>query len=250
MLISYDPTLVMLSIFVAITGCVTGLTLTAGYGQGYRRSTATGLIKGAVIIGGSIWSMHFVAMLAVRFPVLVNYQFVETMVSLYVAVFGTGLGLFIVSGRHMGWASIPIGGTMMGLAIAGMHYLGMSAIRGCGITYDMEGVALSVGLAIVAAMVALWFTFRRRGTTETLIGGLMLGMTIPVMHYTAMYATSFQRPTVVFELTSPILSQDILAFIIASATLLICGIFLFLFSKLALDNVEQVESERYYRQRR
>ncbi len=63
--ITYDPTLIMLSILVAITGALTGLTVTAGYTAGGRRAGLR-LVKGAIIIGGSIWSMHFIAMLAVK----------------------------------------------------------------------------------------------------------------------------------------------------------------------------------------
>lgn len=234
MAVSYDPTLVMLSIFVAITGALTGLAVTAGYDRLGPRNYAASLIKGAIIIGGSIWSMHFVAMLAVRLPVLVSYNFVLTIFSLYIAVIGTGLGLFIVSKRRLGLFSVPVGGLLMGAAIGGMHYLGMGAIEGCNVSYAPGGVIASIGIAIGASAIALWFTFRKRGTTQTLIGGLMLGLTIASMHYTAMLATSFQRLPVRFEATAPLLSQDALAIIIATATFIICGIFLFVFSTLAI----------------
>lgn len=101
MTVTYDPMLVMLSIFVAITGALTGLAVTAGYNQGGTRNYASSLIKGSIIIGGSIWSMHFIAMLAVRLPVQVNYNFVETMLSLYIAIMGTCLGLYLVSRRRL-----------------------------------------------------------------------------------------------------------------------------------------------------
>jgi NO-binding membrane sensor protein with MHYT domain len=234
MTISYDPTLVMLSIFIAITGALTGLAVSAGYDRGGLKSYASALIKGAIIIGGSIWSMHFIAMLAERLPVLINYAFVETLGSLYIAIMGPGLGLYIVSRRRLGWASVPAGGLLMGAAIAGMHYLGMSAMEGCGIAYSRGGVIASIGIAIIASAIALWFTFRKRGTTETLLGGLMLGLTIASMHYTAMTATNFDYLPVSFTSTAPLLSQDTLAFIIASSTFAICGIFLLLFSSLAL----------------
>jgi NO-binding membrane sensor protein with MHYT domain len=234
MSIIYDPTLVMLSIFVAITGALTGLAVTAGYERGGRKNYASALIKGAIIIGGSIWSMHFIAMLAVRLPVMVNYNFVETMLSLYIAIVGTGLGLLIVSRRRLGWASVPVGGLLMGAAIGGMHYLGMYAMRGCVITYTQGGVIASLVIAVTASAIALWFTFRKRATTETLLGGLMLGLTIASMHYTAMVATIFEYLPVSISTAAPLLSQDTLAFLIASSTFAICGIFLLLFSSLAL----------------
>ena len=244
MSINYDLMLVMLSIFVAITGALTGLAVTAGYDQGGRRTYASALIKGAIIIGGSIWSMHFIAMLAVRFPVVIDYNFVETVLSLYVAIMGTGLGLYVVSRLRAGRASIPLGGLLMGAAIGGMHYLGMHAMRGCGAAYTQGGVIASLAIAVVASAIALWFTFRKRGTPETLFGGVMLGLTISSMHYTAMVATSFSYLPVTFVTSAPLLSQNTLAFIIASSTFAICGIFLFLFSSLALSGSARSPSGR------
>lgn len=232
----YDPSLVMLSIFVAITGALTGLAVTAGYDRSGGRHYALSLIKGAVIIGGSIWSMHFIAMLAVRLPVPVTYDFIKTVGSLYVAVVGTGLGLLIVSRRRLGVLSVPVGGILMGVAIGGMHYLGMNALEGCGLVYAPAGVAASLAIAVTASAIALWFTFRKRGPAETLFGGLMLGLTIASMHYTGMVATSFVAAPLSFVSEAPVLSQDALAFIIASATFIICGIFLFLFSSLAIGS--------------
>jgi NO-binding membrane sensor protein with MHYT domain len=236
MLINYDPTLVMLSILVAITGALTGLAMTAGYGTG-ARTGAGGLLKGAIIIGGSIWSMHFIAMLALKLPVPVSYDFTETIASLYAAIVGTGFGLYIVAKRKFGPMSVPFGGFLMGGAIGAMHYMGMSAMRGCGLDYAAPGVALSVAVAMIAASIALWFALRKRGAGETLLGGLLLGLTIPSMHYIGMAATSFGYLPISYEDPSvPLLSQQTLAFIIASATFVICGIFLFLFSALAMGN--------------
>lgn len=232
--ISYDPTLVMLSVLVAITAALTGLTITAGYSPGARRASL-GLLKGAFIIGGGIWSMHFIAMLAAKLPVPVNYDLIETMISLYVAIIGTWLGLFVVAKRKLGLLSVPFGGALMGGAIAGMHYMGMGAMRGCGITYDMAGVNASILVAIVSATIALWFALRKRGTGETLIGGLLLGMAIPSMHYIGMFATTFDTLAVPADPIAPMLSQQNLALIIATATFVICGIFLFLFSALAIS---------------
>jgi NO-binding membrane sensor protein with MHYT domain len=147
---------------------------------------------------------------------------------------GTGLGLFLVSRRRLGFLSIPIGGLLMGAAISGMHYLGMEAVRGCGIAYSEPGTIGAVTIAVVASGIALWFTFRKRGTAETLGGSLILGLTIASMHYTAMVATSFQMlPSTNFT-SEPILEQDTLAFIIASVTFVICAIFLVMFASLAM----------------
>jgi NO-binding membrane sensor protein with MHYT domain len=234
MSIVYDPTLVMLSVFVAIIGSLTGLAFTLGYNAPSLFFSPKSLAKGAVIVGGSIWSMHFIAMLAVKFPVAVNYNTTETLLSLCIAVFFTAVGLSIASTRRLGALRIPVAGVLMGSGIACMHYLGMNAIRGCGLTYDFNGVAVSVAVAIGASAIALWFTFRERSALETLIGGVVLGLAIAGMHYTGMYATSFYPLSVSFEIGTPLLSQTALALSVAAASLAICGIYLLVFSSMLI----------------
>jgi NO-binding membrane sensor protein with MHYT domain len=236
--INYDPTLVVISVLIAIAGTLTGLAVITGYDQSGRRNYAASLIKAAIVIGGSIWSMHFVAMLAVRAPVFISYNFIETIFSLYIAITGTLFGLFVVSRRRLGAMSIPIGALCMGAAIGGMHYLGMDAIRGCIVTFDAPGVLASLVIAYVASALALWFTFRKRGVAQTLLGGFFLGAAIPSMHYTGMYATSFSYLEVKVTFGEPLMSQDMLAFIISGATFVICGVFLLLFSSMAINSAE------------
>jgi diguanylate cyclase len=234
MSIGYDPTLVMLSVFVAIIGALTGLAFTFGYSAPTLVDSPKSLTMGAVIIGGSIWSMHFIAMLAVRFPVAVNYNSVETLLSLCVAVFFTGIGLSVAGTRRLGLLRIPVAGVLMGSGIGGMHYLGMNAIRGCGLAYDLDGVALSLVVAIVASAIALWFAFRERNALQTLLGGVVLGLAIAGMHYTGMYATSYYPIPISFDIGAPLLSQTALALSVAAATLTLCSIYLFLFSSMLI----------------
>jgi diguanylate cyclase len=234
MSIAYDPTLVMLSVFVAIIGSLTGLAFTFGYNAPSLVDSPRSLTLGAVIIGGSIWSMHFIAMLAVKVPVAVNYNSTETLLSLCVAIFFTGIGLSIASTKRFGPLRIPIAGVLMGSGIGAMHYLGMNALRGCGLAYDPGGVALSLIVAIVASAIALWFAFRERSALQTLFGGVVLGLAIAGMHYTGMYATSYYPIAISFEVGAPLLSQTALALSVAAATLGLCSIYLFMFSSMLI----------------
>jgi diguanylate cyclase len=220
MIVSYQPILVLLSIGVAILGSLTALALTAGAhdqdSEAWQSSFA--LANGGLIMGSTIWSMHFIAMMAVDFPILVNYNLLETIASICIAIVATGIGLYLASGRRLGLLSIPVGGALMGLGIAGMHYLGMSAIRGCGLAYDLRLVGASLAIAIGASMAALWFAFYKRGVVMTLLGGIVQGLAIASMHYTAMAATFFVPLGVEVELATPLFAQSLLAYMIA------CGI--------------------------
>jgi NO-binding membrane sensor protein with MHYT domain len=86
--------------------------------------------------------------------VLINYDSVETSLSIAAAIGGTAAGLSVVSNRRFGAFSIPGAALLMGLGIASMHYLAMNAIRGCSVTYDASLVAASVAIAITASMAA------------------------------------------------------------------------------------------------
>jgi NO-binding membrane sensor protein with MHYT domain len=224
--VTYEPVLVLLSIGVAILGSLTALALTA---LSDSEDAAAGqksfaLTSGGLIMGATIWSMHFVAMMAVDFPLVVNYNLLETITSIGIAIVATGLGLYLASTRRVGWLSIPLGGVLMGLGIAGMHYLGMSAIRGCGLSYDHTLVAASVGIAIVASMAALWFAFYKRNVIMTVAGGIVQGLAIASMHYTAMAATIFAPLGADVQVAAPLFSQSRMAYMIAAGIVVISAV--------------------------
>ena len=224
MIFLYDPVLVALSIAIAIFGSFTALVTTSGYnGQNGARGLAGCMAcYGGLMLGGSIWSMHFIAMLAVQLPVTIEYDLTRTLLSLALAVFLTGLGLRIVSGKTFGRFSLLVAGLITGLGISGMHYLGMDAIRGCGVRNEWQGMLMAVGIAIGAATIALWFVFRRRSMVETLLGSIVLGFASAGMHYTAMIGTSFVPLRTQIELSIPAISQPTLAFIIGATVIVSC----------------------------
>ncbi len=225
MLVTYQPHLVWLAVYVGVFGSLTALTLTSGLHDAESDSVESSftLANGGLIMGTTIWSMHFIAMMAVEFPVLINYNIVETILSICFAIFGTAAGLYIVSKNRLGRFSIVGGGIAMGLAIGSMHYTGMSAIRGCGLSYDPILVGASVALAIGASMAALWFAFYRRTIWMTLAGGVVQGLAIGSMHFTAMAATFFSPLATPANLTIPVFTQSRLADLIAIAMVVVCA---------------------------
>jgi NO-binding membrane sensor protein with MHYT domain len=187
--------------------------------------------------------MHFIAMMAVQFPVLINYNIVETILSIAIAIGATATGLYVVSNRRLGWFSIPGGGVLMGVGIGSMHYLGMGAIRGCGLDYDPKLVAASVGIAIVASVAALWFAFYKRSIVTTVAGGIVQGLAIASMHYTAMAATYFVPLDAPADLTTPLFTKRLLALMIAGAMLIVCTGNLALLGLMSLQQRGVVQQE-------
>ena len=225
MVVTYQPDLVWLSLFVGIIGSLTALALTSGSHDADNDSWESSftLANGGLIMGTTIWSLHFIAMMAVQFPVLINYNIVETILSICFAIFGTATGLYVVSKNRLGRFSIPGAAVAMGLAIGSMHYTGMGAIRGCGLSYDPLLVTASVAIAIGASAAALWFAFYKRTLWMTLAGGVVQGLAIGSMHYTAMAATYFEPLAAPAKLSIPLFSQNLLANMIAIAMIVICA---------------------------
>src|SRR5712692_4133055 len=124
---TYNPWLVALSITTAVFASFTVFHLVGRIQFAYRLAPKALLFIGAIAMGGGIWSMHFIAMLAFNTPMPVDYDVLTTLISLFVAIFMTAIGLITVSYGHMTALKLFTGGTFMGLAIAAMHYTGMAA---------------------------------------------------------------------------------------------------------------------------
>ncbi|MEU0075296.1 MHYT domain-containing protein [Streptomyces sp. NPDC006332] len=150
------------------------------------------LALGATSIGSGIWTMHFIAMIGFRVEeTRIRYDVGLTVLSLAVAIVMVGVGVFIVGRRGASRATLGVAGTVTGLGIAAMHYLGMAAMHLNGeVRYAWAVVALSVVIAIVAATASLWAAVSVRGFLTSLGASLVMGVAVSGMHYTGMAAVS------------------------------------------------------------
>src|SRR5712672_2810959 len=236
---THDPYLVALSILVASFASYTALDLSghAGVARGFARSVW--LVAAAITMGGGIWSMHFVAMLAFIMPTPMSYDIGLTTLSLVVAMFVTGGGFYVIS-RHSGSPlRLVLSGIFMGLGIAAMHYTGMEAMREhVALRYDPVFVALSLIIAIGASTAALWLAFRTTDLGQKLIAAVVMGVAISGMHYTAMRAATFSAHGPVHEAEGyASLDQTNLALVVAGITFVILAFAL-------IASLQQENSER------
>ncbi|MFF3287639.1 MHYT domain-containing protein [Streptomyces sp. NPDC003023] len=157
------------------------------------------LALGATAIGSGIWSMHFIAMMGFSVEEApIGYDRATTFASLAAAILMVGTGIFIVGYRGATRMSLITGGTITGLGVASMHYLGMAGIRLPGhIEYDTVTVGLSVVVAVVAATTALWAAVSVSGFMASLGASLVMGLAVSGMHYTGMAAVSVRLHEVV-----------------------------------------------------
>src|SRR3981189_2937265 len=119
---THDPYLVALSILVASFASYTALNLGGHVGAARGLAGRVWLVAAAITMGGGIWSMHFVAMLAFRMPIPMSYDIRLTVLSLVVAIFVTGGGFYVISRQSASPLRLVLSGIFMGLGIAGMHY--------------------------------------------------------------------------------------------------------------------------------
>jgi len=227
LLVSYDPLMVVASVLVAVLASFTGLKLASGlrYLDTPRRKTQ--IVKAAIALGGGIWSMHFVGMLAVQLPVEINYDALFTLGSILIAILFTGMSFYFM---HFGERTISktiSAGTLTGLGIASMHYVGMAAIKGnCIVTFSSTGIILSITIAIVSSTGAFALAYSKRTLLQLALGSVVLGIAISSMHYSAMLYTGFMPVKDIVEIATPVLSDGLLALVVALAAFLICGLFL------------------------
>ena len=223
----HEPRLVLLSVVIACVASYAALYL-AGH-VAHASARIRWLMAGATAMGIGIWSMHFIAMLAYRLPLNVAYDVPLVALSLAIAVVASALGLGVAQQTNPRRARIALTGPTMGLAIAGMHYTGMAAMRlPARPHYDPRIVVLSVVIAIAAsyAAILLFLRFRndcsRRGAWLKGASAIVMGHAVAGMHYTAMAAVHFDHAPMVAG--RPMLPPAALAGIIAIATVVLLGL--------------------------
>src|SRR3712207_6641563 len=89
---THDPFLASLSILIAVLGSWTALDLLRRVRANTGAVRRWWLFGAAAATGASIWSMHFVAMLAYELGVEVRYDIDLTVLSLLLAVAATAVG--------------------------------------------------------------------------------------------------------------------------------------------------------------
>jgi len=191
---AHDPMLVALSYLISVLGSFTALQLAIGIPAAFdaRERWRAVAFAGAAMGGGAIWAMHFIAMLACRMEIPVTYDIALTALSAVIAMASCMAGLAIAGSGMFGWTKLAAAGVFMGLGVAGMHYTGMAAMHMPAAThYDMDIVAISVLIAVVASIAALWLAFHMRGAAQMFGSALVMGVAVCGMHYTAMSAASF-----------------------------------------------------------
>ncbi|MFE2264722.1 MHYT domain-containing protein [Streptomyces griseosporeus] len=182
----------LVAYLMACLGGALGLRCTTRAGRVARSWRPGWLALASAAIGSGIWTMHFIAMMGFTVAEApIHYDKPTTFASLGLAIVMVGVGIFIVGYQGPRGTALFTGGTITGLGIASMHYLGMAGMRLDGrLEYDTLSVAASVVISMAAATAALWAAGQVRGFLWSVGASLIMGIAVSGMHYTAMAGVS------------------------------------------------------------
>jgi len=225
----YDYRLVVLSVVISICASYVALDLAGRLTASRGPMRYSWLIGGALAMGGGIWAMHFTGMLAYLLPVPVFYHIPTVIASLLIAVLASVVALYVATREPLKHLHVAVGSLTMGAGIAAMHYIGMAAMRLSAMHHYNHALwLLSVALAVLISFVGLMLISRfradnRRWTVKSVFA-IIMGLAIPIMHYTGMAAVSFLPMDEAPDLTDSIGISALAIFAIVVMTFLILGL--------------------------
>ncbi len=231
---SYNALLVLISVIVASLAGFAAVDLSSRVAAATSRSArARWIAASAVAMGVGIWSMHFVAMLALRIGVPVTYNVPLLALSIVIAVSASAVTFAGASITHASVRTLGLASLGMGPAIAGMHYTGMAAMRmPARIDYEPSLVALSVAVAVTASFGALLLArhFRRpirHGGRLKVLAGIVMGAAVYGMHYIGMMAARFYSAPAQSTARSDVIASEGLGGAIAAGAIVVISLALF-----------------------
>jgi NO-binding membrane sensor protein with MHYT domain len=221
---SHNVWLVVASFAIALMAGFTGLSIARGLSRVPPAQRKLRVAISAIVLGGGIWSMHFVAMLGLQLPIPFFYDPLVTLISALLGILVVGLGLIVLHFRRRTPATITAAGLIVGTGILGMHYTGMAGMQACRAEYTAGGIALSVTTSLVLATLAVWIAYGERTRRNVLLGTLCFATAVVALHYIAIWNTRFLEVALPdFTLT---IGNEAMAMVVTLAAFVICGAFL------------------------
>jgi diguanylate cyclase (GGDEF)-like protein len=185
---------------------------------------------GATCLAGGIWAMHFIGMLAFQAPIEIHYDLSITLFSLLIALLASWLAMHTLSEAQPSLLLYLKTAIVIGLGIAGMHYVGMAAMESSATAYYQPTLfVLSIAIAIGASFAALWvagYLRENSGLFHQMLrysAALLLGAGIFSMHFTGMAALNLVLPESSLPIPVAETNHLQLGLTVALITLLILG---------------------------
>ncbi|MBC9249805.1 diguanylate phosphodiesterase [Pseudomonas alcaligenes] len=199
---SHSPGLVILAYVVACAAGYATLSIADRVAHAERlEARRNWSVVGALCLGGGIWSMHFVAMLAFQTPIAIRYDLPTTLVSLLLVLLASALAMQPLGHSKPNLRQCLQAALCIGLGISLMHYIGMAAIRSQATLYYQPALfvlslVIAFSASLAALQLALFFRDRSGAVHEVLklLASLIMGGAIVSMHFTGMWALHMVVP--------------------------------------------------------
>lgn len=170
--VRYDPSLTLASMAMAVLTVGIGLFI-AGNG----RRTVLRILVGGLFTGLGVVAMHYTGMAAMRVFGRISYDTNLVAASAIIAVVAATVALWFTV-TIKGWAPIVGAAFVMAIAVCGMHYTGMAAMRvelfetGFSRVEGISPISLLVPITLLAsaALVGMAFSGLKAMTEEEFAG--------------------------------------------------------------------------------
>ena len=146
MRMQYDVWGTVVSLLIAIGACTFGMGLC-----GSGRFTIDRLLPSSICMGAGVAGMHYCGMAAMLMPAEVSYNLNIILISVVIAVAASFAALWMAFNMQ-GNARKLLSALVMGVAVCGMHYVGMTAV-----SYKMTGIMPEAGWAGAVSESAMEF---------------------------------------------------------------------------------------------
>ncbi|MGC0828410.1 putative bifunctional diguanylate cyclase/phosphodiesterase [Pantoea agglomerans] len=155
MMMRYDTRLTILSLLVAILASV----LAFGQTVGGLHLTRQRLLRGTLILGAGVVVMHYLGMYALLIEPQPEWNALLVALSVLIAFAASGLALWLAfhlrQGDHHLMLMRGLASLVMGIAIAGMHYVGMAAAEFSHSSMMQPHGVSNAGLAVWVTLITL-----------------------------------------------------------------------------------------------
>ncbi|WDH82366.1 bifunctional diguanylate cyclase/phosphodiesterase [Paenibacillus urinalis] len=253
---SVDQLLVLFSYLIAVVSSYNVLTL-AGTLNRSKGANRAWLVYGAIVLGLGVWSMHFVGTMAGSTHLTVTYDLTLILASVVVGIGASFVTLYLVANESLSRTRLYLGASIIAAGIASMHYMGMEAMD-VDIYYNWVYVVLSVLVAFLASVAALWLSFyfvkhpkyTKSWYYKKLAGALVMGAAISGMHYIGMLGSEYDMNPIHMDQSGVLLDQIWLGYLIAGGAMLTLGlsmIGLYVSRRFSHQEMEKQEQERWYK---
>ncbi len=219
----HDIRLVLLAVLVCGVAGIAAASLLSRHAAAHGRARRAWLTAMGIAFGSGVWATHFIGMLGYNATSIVAYAEPEALASLLIAVAGTIAAAGVAASGGAPPARRLAGGALLGLSIAGMHYLGMEGMRMPFLRlWDAATVLASLATGMGFSMLAFMLLPDIARLRTRLAMAALLTIAVGGLHFTAMSALTL-LPDETMHVVPMGIAPQTLGLMVAMMALLILG---------------------------